>query len=227
VVALPWLARPGIRLFFTSASLLFVELLLIRWIPANIVYVGFFNNFVLLASFLGIGVGILLGRAGRSAPIPAAVPLFALVALVLQVKIDPNVGAAPDHWLGYSAGSQLDVNFLVLLLVVVLVTIVMAALALPLGPLLRAMPPLRAYAIDIAGSLAGIATFAALALLVTPPVIWFAVLAVVLGIQALAAPLRLRTLAKASSVKRNDSSRRFEVAVTRVRESVCAKITRS
>jgi hypothetical protein len=26
------------------------------------VYVGFFNNFLLLASFLGIGIGILLGR---------------------------------------------------------------------------------------------------------------------------------------------------------------------
>ena len=38
----------------------------------------------------------------------------------------------------------------------------MAALALPLGPLLRAMPPLRAYAIDIAGSMAGIAAFALL-----------------------------------------------------------------
>jgi hypothetical protein len=51
-----------LRLFLTSGTLLFVELLLIRWIPANVVYVGFFNNFLLLASFLGIGIGILLGR---------------------------------------------------------------------------------------------------------------------------------------------------------------------
>ena len=52
----------GVRLFLTSATLLFVELLLIRWIPANVTYIGFFTNFLLMASFLGIGLGILLGR---------------------------------------------------------------------------------------------------------------------------------------------------------------------
>src|SRR5262245_13456025 len=59
------LAGNQARLFLTSATLLFVELLLIRWIPANVIYVGFFSNFILMASFLGIGLGILLeiGRA--------------------------------------------------------------------------------------------------------------------------------------------------------------------
>ena len=52
------------RLLLVSATVLFVELLLIRWIPANVTYVGFFSNFLLMASFLGIGVGILLGRRG-------------------------------------------------------------------------------------------------------------------------------------------------------------------
>lgn len=191
---LPWFERPAVRLFLTSLTLLFVELLLIRWIPANVLYVGFFNNFVLLASFLGIGAGVLLGRSGRSVPIPAGVPLLALVALVLEVKIDPRTAEAPEHWLGYSQRSQIDVNFLVLLLVVMLVTAVMATLALPLGSLLRAMPPLRAYAIDIAGSLAGIAAFATLALLATPPTWWFAVLALLLGIRALAGTIGLSAL---------------------------------
>ena len=58
------LARPPVRLFLTATSLLFVELLLIRWIPANVIYVGYFRNFLLMASFLGIGVGILWGRPG-------------------------------------------------------------------------------------------------------------------------------------------------------------------
>ena len=56
------LSRPEVRLFLTATSLLFVELLLIRWIPANVIYVGFFRNFLLMASFLGIGIGILWGR---------------------------------------------------------------------------------------------------------------------------------------------------------------------
>lgn len=60
LAAVPALAGPPIRLLLTSSTLLFVELLLIRWIPANVTYVGFFSNFLLMASFLGIGVGILL-----------------------------------------------------------------------------------------------------------------------------------------------------------------------
>ena len=58
------LARNEVRLFLTSLAILFVELLLIRWIPANVNYIGFFSNFLLIASFLGIGLGILLGRNG-------------------------------------------------------------------------------------------------------------------------------------------------------------------
>ncbi|HEY3126283.1 MAG TPA: hypothetical protein VGK07_04420 [Candidatus Limnocylindria bacterium] len=36
-----------VRLFLTSATLLFVELLLIRWVPANVVYVGVAAIYVL------------------------------------------------------------------------------------------------------------------------------------------------------------------------------------
>ncbi|TMC77835.1 MAG: spermidine synthase, partial [Chloroflexi bacterium] len=54
--------RPDVRLVLTSGTLLFVELVLLRWIPANVTYIGFFSNFLLMASFLGIGIGILLGR---------------------------------------------------------------------------------------------------------------------------------------------------------------------
>ena len=50
------------RLVLTSSTLLFVELLLIRWIPSEVRYIGFFSNFLLMASFLGIGIGLLLGR---------------------------------------------------------------------------------------------------------------------------------------------------------------------
>ena len=51
------LRRNEVRLFLTSFAILFVELLLIRWIPSNVKYIGFFSNFLLMASFLGIGLG--------------------------------------------------------------------------------------------------------------------------------------------------------------------------
>jgi hypothetical protein len=53
------------RLFFASFLMLFTELALIRWITANNVYVTEATNFVLLASFLGIGIGFLNARSGR------------------------------------------------------------------------------------------------------------------------------------------------------------------
>jgi SAM-dependent methyltransferase len=43
--------------------------------------------------------------------------------------------------------------------------------------LLRSQPPLRAYALDIAGSIVGIVAFSVLAALSLPPTVWFGVLA--------------------------------------------------
>ena len=48
-----------LRLILLSFLMLFVELALIRWTGENVVYMSFFSNFVLLGSFLGIGLGFL------------------------------------------------------------------------------------------------------------------------------------------------------------------------
>ena len=55
--------------------MLFVELALIRWTGSNVVYLSYFSNFVLLGSFLGIGLGFLRARATRGPlPVRAARP---------------------------------------------------------------------------------------------------------------------------------------------------------
>ena len=53
-----------VQLFLASFLMLFVELVLIRWAGAYIVYLSYFSNFVLLGSFLGIGLGFLRSRKG-------------------------------------------------------------------------------------------------------------------------------------------------------------------
>src|SRR5260370_13963145 len=53
------------RLVFASFLMLFGELALIRWITSNNVYVTEATNFVLLARFLGIGIGVLHATSGR------------------------------------------------------------------------------------------------------------------------------------------------------------------
>lgn len=188
----PWGPGPrdGVSLFLLSATILFVELLLIRWIPANVVYIGFFNNFLLLASFFGIGLGILIGRRGGRAIVPPSLALLGIVALVRFAKIDLR-GPGDDPFLGISASPELAGSGVVLALLVGSTAAAMALLAAPLGPLLRAMPPLRAYAIDIGGSLAGIALFGGLALLRTSPAVWFAVAAALLVARAVLARPRI------------------------------------
>ncbi len=180
------LSGSGVRLFLVSATLLFVELLLIRWVPANVVYVGYFSNFLLMASFLGIGLGILLGRAGRRLPLSPFAPLFlGVFALVVGAQLNVKLTSSDEIFYGIESSHSADVNFVVLPLIVVLVVALMAALALPLGPLLRSMPPLRAYAVDIAGSLAGIAGFTLLSASAVDPVAWFAIAGGLLLLQAL------------------------------------------
>jgi SAM-dependent methyltransferase len=188
LAAVPPLSAAPIRLLLTSATLLFVELLLIRWVPANVKYVGFFSNFLLMATFLGIGVGILLGRhAPRLVISPFAPLLLATVFLVYGAQLNIQARDAGEIIFGLDASNSADVNFIVLPLLIVLVAALTASLALPLGPLLRSMPPLRAYAIDIAGSMLGIAGFTALAYLGTGPTAWFVVTGALLLLLALGA----------------------------------------
>src|ERR671926_1147260 len=55
----------GGLLVLASALMLFVELALIRWCGSNILHLSYFSNFVLLGSFLGVGLGFLRARAAR------------------------------------------------------------------------------------------------------------------------------------------------------------------
>ena len=53
--------------------MLFLELALIRWTGSNVVHLSYFSNFVLLGSFLGIGLGFL--RSGRTKRLPYYSPI--------------------------------------------------------------------------------------------------------------------------------------------------------
>jgi hypothetical protein len=189
------LRRSEIRLFLTSATLLFVELVLIRWIPANVTYIGFFTNFTLMASFLGIGLGILAGRRWQNVGLgPFAILLAFVVALVVTAQLDIQLSSPSELVFGVGVSQGANANILVVPLMFVLVTLTMALLALPLGELLRSMTPLRAYAIDIAGSLSGIAVFSALSAAATDPLLWFGVIAVLVTLLSFGQQVRWATL---------------------------------
>src|SRR5258708_4126578 len=72
-----------LRLLLLSFLVLFLELALIRWTAANNVHLASLTNFVLLASFLGIGVGFLRADSRWSLLPLAPLGLALLVAFVL------------------------------------------------------------------------------------------------------------------------------------------------
>ena len=76
-----------VQLILASFLMLFVELVLIRWAGSNVVYLSYFSNFVLLGSFLGIGLGFLRARKVRisSAGRPSLSALFVAFVLVFPV----------------------------------------------------------------------------------------------------------------------------------------------
>jgi spermidine synthase len=171
--------HPYAQVFLVSFSVLFLELVLIRWVPAYVRMFGFFTNFILFGTLLGTGVGILTSRASRIALPSLASLLLILVGFVLanQFTLDVPTTEVLFYGAGQVEGSK--ENYWVIPLIFALVVLVFIPLGRILGRLLHDLPPLRAYAMDIVGSLAGIAAFALLSYLSLQPVYWFALLAIV------------------------------------------------
>src|SRR5205809_3502206 len=95
-------SRP-FRVFLASFLVLFLEVALIRWMPAHVRLLSYFSNFILLASFLGIGVGCLL--APVRAPLFAWFPLLqtAVIAIVYFFRLEVTVPSSGDIF--FSSGT--------------------------------------------------------------------------------------------------------------------------
>jgi hypothetical protein len=165
------------QLILRSFLMLFVELALIRWAGSNVVYLSYFSNFILLGSFLGIGIGFLRGDAKADWFRWAPVGLTGLVAFVLlfPVQID-RTGDELIYYGGHTSGLPI---WLVLPIVFVAVAVVLAMLAQGVARVFSAFEPLEAYRLDIIGSIAGIVGFSALSFLRSPPLGWALVAALV------------------------------------------------
>ena len=165
-----WLDRPT-QLAFASFLMLFVELALIRWTAANNVYVTNATNFVLLASFLGIGLGFLNAKSSRDFVRWTPLALVLLVAFVLAFPVILATLAGPHPYQGLF-GTQALPRPLSLAVIFVLSTAVMAGFGQAVARLFVTFEPLKAYRLDIFGSIVGTAAFTLLAFLELPPVAW-------------------------------------------------------
>lgn len=175
-----------VRTVLGSTLMLFLELALIRWTGANVLHLSYFSNFVLLGSFLGIGLGFLrAGRAGREggARDDRRPPYYAPIALALlvfgvwrfPVVVDRGGGDVIFFTNLTESGPPIWVTLPVLFGAVAVVLMGPGEIV---GRCFAHLPRLEAYRLDLLGSLLGIVSFTALSFLRAPSVVWGAVVAV-------------------------------------------------
>ena len=166
-----------LRLVLLSGLMLFVELALIRWTGSNVLYLSYFSNFVLLGSFLGVGIGFLRARARVDLfpYAPVALALFVGFVLIFPVKIDRS--GSDLIYFGSFEPTGLP-PWLMLPIIFVAAAAVMAMIGEGVGRAFAEFDALDAYRLDIAGSLLGIIAFSALSFLWAPPLAWGAVAAI-------------------------------------------------
>src|SRR5689334_12655971 len=77
---------PGVGLFFASFISLFLELLLIRWVPSIVRVIAYYGNLMLLSSFLGLGCGLLVSHRYFAVRrwFPAALILFGTFLVMIR-----------------------------------------------------------------------------------------------------------------------------------------------
>ncbi len=178
-------------LFLISLLTLFLELTCIRWFASHVLFLTFFTNTVLLASIIGIAVGCLAAK--RKSNLLRWTPLILVVALASahfvewqrQVNagvIDVGNQASPQMvFFGVEYQARDLASFVVPIEAIcgyffLLIALVMIGPGQQLGRALARVPNrLWAYTVDIMGSLAGIALFAACSFLELPPLWWFGV----------------------------------------------------
>lgn len=193
----PRLARthPGWVLFLISVLGLFLELMLIRWISTEVRIFAYLQNTVLVVCFLGLGMGCFTCRkpiAIRQLLIPLLilVACFAIPSVRYGLRsISSMLGQMQDFVMWMQSGGGQTWRALGLLAAGLTLTLVLMAtvwaMFLPIGRLMGRLiddhpRTIKAYSINVAGSLLGIWGFVMLSVFYQPPLTWVIVSALLL-----------------------------------------------
>ncbi len=180
-------------LFLVSSLFLFLELAFIRWLPAQVLFLTFFTNTVLVASFLGLSLGCLAARHRRNylplTPLLLVVTIAAGVGmewarLALQDIIDVGRNTTAPQMVYFSTEVRVrDVASFVVPIELVaglfflLVATTMIGVGQVLGRRFAALPnAVEAYVINIGGSLGGVVLFSTCSWWLSP-IWWFSIVA--------------------------------------------------
>lgn len=170
------LRNPLILVALNSFLILYLELALIRYLPGYIYYLGYFANFVLIATFLGMGMGILLAKVRFSLILCTPFLLILLLGLTRFFSFGIDATTKDIVYLQYvqTRGDIILPAYVLLPMLFTIVASIFTCLAQPLGRFFHdAKRPLAMYVFDIVGSLIGIMAFYSGVFLSFPPLAWF------------------------------------------------------
>lgn len=185
--------RDAIELFGVSVLVLFLELACIRWFPAHVLLLTFFTNAVLLACFVGMSIGCLVAKHERrylrwTGPLLVLGMLLGHAAeLVPRMERMVDVGDNTEVvYFGadrYADPARFFIPIEVLCgLFFVLIVLINIGPGQELGRALDRVPDrVRAYTVNIAGSLVGIALFSLGSWLELTPTYWFTAIGGIIG----------------------------------------------
>ena len=168
------------KLFAVSFLILFMEIFLIRWISTEVRIFAYVSNLVLLACFLGIGVGCYYAR--REANVLITLGMLALISLSVTSlpfrEITDMLSSLSDGgvWFGNEQASLVSIGKGIALTLFLFLMIL--AVFVPLGQIVGRLFDehehiIAAYSINVGGSLIGIWAFNLFSFFVTPPWVWF------------------------------------------------------
>lgn len=167
-----------------SFLLLYLELVVIRWLASEIRIFAYFKNFPLLATFLGFGIGCILAPRARNyfrfAPwllliLSAVICLAPLGGYVHVTFIDPLEYYVIGRWdMTTSPARTIFTGFGVLLGIFALVVGLFVTLGEKLGQCFNRVETLPGYTVNVAFSLLGGLFYAALTSIQTGPFVWMA-----------------------------------------------------
>lgn len=177
----PW--SPG-HLLLASFLTLFAELAFIRWIAVEVWVFAYFKNLALLLCFVGFGLGCAM--AEEKPRWLTALKAFLGLLLVVRMPwrggaplegLSQSLGGGPDVALWSSAHSASWLRFGLSALLAGALFLLIVSVFVPLGQTVsrqmdRAPSTLRAYSLNLLGSLLGILAFFAVSLLMLPPSVW-------------------------------------------------------
>jgi len=160
-----------IQLFAVSFITLFLELMIIRWVPANIRLIAYYANLMLISSFLGIGLGALL--KGKRLNLFRLFPFILVADIALLIICRKFTLPAFAIECRYYSVPPTIINFTLVVCIFLLNAALFVPLGEKIGQLFDSLPPLKAYSWDIGGSLLGTTVFGFFSVMFFSPVIGF------------------------------------------------------